>query len=145
MRPLLAAALAVGALALVSCGDDNSGNSSTDTVGTQALPPVSPEQAQKLKDSNPAPPKTAEQKKRRVPSGDPQSQDTFSPGAEQQAYESANFFCKTAGVTGLSREYNIESTNPEDIAQEAARRTYSRKDAKAVYSGCLAGLREADK
>ena len=59
---------------------------------------------------------------------------------ERQIYESSRFFCKEAGDRGLRREYSIESSDPEDIAREAARRTYGRGGADAVYSGCLAGL-----
>jgi hypothetical protein len=43
----------------------------------------------------------------------------------------------------MRREYRIESTDPEDVAREAARRTYGRTGSEAVFSGCLAGLRQS--
>ncbi len=93
-----------------------------------------------LDKSEPAPPAPPKQRKQ-VPN-EPQSKAQRKAQAKQ-AYESSRFFCKAAGIEGLRREYSIASSDPKAIAREAARRTYSRGDAAAVYSGCLAGLREA--
>lgn len=149
MRPVLVAVLAaVAALALAACGDDNSGkDSAQNSVRTEPLPPASQapsaDQPQiDLDNSQPAP-KVPPKQRKKVPN-EPTSK-AQREAARKQVYETSRFFCKTAGVTGLRREYNIPSADPEAIAREAARRTYSRGDAGGVYSGCLAGLREADK
>jgi hypothetical protein len=148
MRPVLVAVLAAVALVLAACGDDNSGKDSTQSsVRTEPLPPASQgesgdEPQVDLGNSEPAPPVPRKQRKK-VPN-EPQSQ-TQRKAVQKQVYESSRFFCKTAGVTGLRREYNIPDGDPETIAREAARRTYSRGDAGSVHSGCLAGLREAEK
>ena len=148
MRPALVAVLAAVALALVACGDDNSGkDSAQSSVRTEPLPPASQTQPADqpkvdLDNSQPAPPVAPKQRKK-LPN-EPQSKGQRE-AAQKQVYETSKFFCKAAGVTGLQREYGISNADPEAIAREAARRTYSRGDAGRVYSGCLAGLREAEK
>ena len=87
----------------------------------------------------PAPPPTAEQRARDLPRGAPKPKSAFDP-QERQVYEAAEFFCRRAGADGMRRVYGIESSDPEDIAREAARRTYDRGGVEATYAGCLAGL-----
>ena len=148
MRPALVAVLAAVVLALAACGDDNSGkDSAQSSVRTEPLPPASQTQSSEepeidLGNSEPAP--AVPRKQRKKLPNEPQSK-AQREAAEKQVYETSRFVCKTAGVTGLRREYNIQDGDPEAIAREAARRTYSRGDAASVYSGCLAGLREAGK
>jgi hypothetical protein len=148
MQPALVVVSALVALALVACGDDNSGkDSAQSSVRTEPLPPASqtrPADEPKidLDNSQPAPPVARKQRKKAP--NEPTSK-AQREAVKKQVYESSKFFCKAAGVTGLRREYNILDADPEAIAREAARRTYSRGDAASVYSGCLAGLREAEK
>jgi hypothetical protein len=148
MRPALVAVLAAVALAVTACGDDNSGkDSAQSSVRTEPLPPASQTRSSDepeidLDNGQPAPAVPPKQRKK-VPN-EPKSK-AQREAAQKQVYETSRFFCKTAGITGLQREYGISSGDPEAIAREAARRTYSRGDAAGVYSGCLAGLREAGK
>ena len=162
----IAVVLGVLALALGGCGGDDSGNGSpardttatqtdtnakTDTDGktatskkkkdTQGEPQV------KLENSEPASPLSERKRKERdhdlqdLPTGAPTPKQDLAP-KDKQIYDISLFFCKETGIEGMRREYHIKSTNPEDIAREAARRTYGRGGAEAVYSGCLEGLRQ---
>lgn len=149
-------------LALAGCGDDNSSNAQS-SVRTEPLPPASQTDGQtqtqptdkqgssgdseaqakiELDNSEPAP--AVPPKQRKKASHEPQSKAQRKAQAKQ-IYESSKFFCKTAGIEGMQKEYGVASADPEEIAREAARRTYSRGDSDAVYSGCLAGLRESAK
>ena len=167
---MLRIAILVGVLALVlgGCGGDDSGNGNPgrDTTAAQTDTNTSPtdtnaktktskkgKKAQgepqiQLENSKPAPPLTEKQRKRReqvlkdLPTGAPKPKQDLSP-KEKQIYEISLFFCKEAGIDGMRREYAFKSTNPEDIAREAASRTYDRGGAEAVYSGCLEGLRQS--
>ena len=96
-----------------------------------------------LDDKTPAPSSGAKQGGGgdRLPSGPPQPAREFT-GLERQIYESSRFFCHRAGVEGMRQEYDIASKDPQDVAREAARRSYPRGFPEAVYSGCLTGLRQ---
>jgi hypothetical protein len=94
----------------------------------------------KLDDREPAPPlKHDPERDSDLPTGPPTLRRDLSP-QERQAYDTAEFFCKRAGIEGMRREYSVESTDAADVAREAARRYYARSMQEAVYSGCLAGL-----
>jgi hypothetical protein len=158
--------LAAFVLALAGCGDDNSSNAQS-SVRTEPLPPASQTQTDgqtqtqptgkqggsgdseaqlqpkiELDNSEPAPAVAPKQRKKAP--HEPQSK-AQRKAVSKQVYESSKFFCKTAGIEGMRKEYGVASADPEAIAREAARRTYSRGDSGAVYSGCLAGLRESAK
>lgn len=166
---MLRIAVLVGVLALVlgGCGGDDSGNGSqggdttaaqTDTnaskTDTNAKTTTSKKKKAQgepqiqLENSEPAPPLTEKQRKQReralkdLPTGAPKPKQDLAP-KEKQIYEISLFFCKEAGIDGMRREYGFKSSNPEDIAREAASRTYDRGGAEAVYSGCLEGLRQS--
>lgn len=170
MRSRLAAvAFATAALALGACGGDDSGGERassrdgspaaerTDTTGggettqtrterqgaQEAVPELELEEGQEPvpKDSVPPDERT----------GRPSTYDRARPLTKEQLkaierpiYEQARYFCNRVGVEVLRREYRVESSDPEDVAREAARRTYQREARDAVFSGCLAGLRAGD-
>ena len=152
----VAVLLGVAALALAGCGGDDSGDGSSarDTTATQTDTNAKTETSEKnsqgepkvqLENSEPAPPLNDRQRKRKqqdLPTGAPKPKQDLKP-KEKQIYEISLFFCKQSGIEGMRREYGIKSSDPEDIAREAARRTYGRGGAEAVYSGCLEGLRQS--
>jgi predicted small lipoprotein YifL len=156
MRVVGMVVLAVLALALTACGSGGDSDSTTpesaqDAGTTQTRPEEEQHGATGASDpqldlgnDEPAPPPTESQRKkeRDLPQGAPKPKVDLKP-VERQIFESSRYFCRQAGVEGMRREYGIDSTKPEDIAREAARRTYGRGGADAVYSGCLAGLRQA--
>ena len=94
-----------------------------------------------LDDDAPAP-KAGGKDRGRAPdtSGPSKSARDFN-GLARQIYESSRYFCRVAGVEGMRKEYGIESDDPKDIAEEAARRNMPRGYPEAVYWGCLEGLR----
>jgi hypothetical protein len=155
MRGLGAVLLVVLALGACGSGGDSESTSATTTedAGTTQTRPEGEQHGATgasdpqldLGDDEPAPPPTKEQRKKEpdLPSGAPKPKADLKP-VERQIYESSLFFCREAGIEGMRSEYGIDSTDPEDIAREAARRTYGRGGADAVYSGCLAGLRQAE-
>jgi hypothetical protein len=158
----LAVLLGVLALALGGCGGDDSGNGSaardttaaqTDTdakttTSTKKQGKTQGEPQVQLENSAPAPPLSDRQRRKReqelqdLPTGAPKPKQDLAP-KDKQIYEISLFFCKETGIEGMRREYQIKSSDPEDIAREAARRTYGRGGAEAVYSGCLEGLRQS--
>lgn len=157
MRGLGALILAVLVLMLGACGSGGEGDStSADAPQDAGTTQTRPEEEQHgatgasdpqldLGDDEPAPERTRRQRNKEpdLPRGAPKPKVDLKP-VERQIFESSRFFCRQAGVEGMRREYGIDSTDPEDIAREAARRTYGRGGADAVYSGCLAGLRQAE-
>lgn len=60
---------------------------------------------------------------------------------ERPIFEQSRYLCQRVGIAGMRREYRIESSDPQEVAREVARRTYLPEARDAVYSGCLAGLR----
>jgi hypothetical protein len=156
--------LGVLALALGGCGGDDSGNESpardktatqtdtnaarTDTNAKTATSKKKKTQGEPeihLENSEPAPPLSERKRKKReqdLPTGAPTPKQDLT-AKEKQIYEISLFFCKEEGIEGMRREYGIKSSDPEDIAREAAKRTYGRGGAEAVYSGCLEGLRQS--
>ncbi len=140
----------MAALGLSACGGDDGGgdaDSAQVPAGETSEQPLSDEQLGKqgtsgesqlkLEDSQPAPELTERERKQLEEAPQPKVDVNR---IERQIYESSRFFCKEAGIEGLRREYSVESSDPKDIAREAARRTYGRGGSDAVYSGCLAGL-----
>jgi hypothetical protein len=155
MRRFGAVMLAVVALAPAACGSGGDSESTSpapaqDAGTTQTRPEEEQHGATGASDpqldlgnDEPAPRLTKNQRKERdLPQGAPKPKVDLKP-IERQIFESSRYFCRQAGVEGMRREYGIDSTDPEEIAREAARRTYGRGGADAVYSGCLAGLRQA--
>ncbi len=139
-------------LGLAACGGDGGGNgdSAQNQDGGAAETPLSDEQlgkgapqgatgATELQLDTQTPARRLTKRERELLQAAPMPQADVKK-FERQIYESSRFFCKEAGIEGMRREYSIKSSDPKDIAQEAARRTYGRGGAEAVYSGCLAGL-----
>jgi hypothetical protein len=125
-------------------GSSNNATKRRKARSRSGKPATGEEESLQLDNAEPAPPPTAQQRGRDadLPRGAPRPKSELKP-EDRQVYDVARFFCRQAGIAGLRREYGIESTDPEDIAREAARRTSDRGDIEAVYSGCLTGLRQA--
>ena len=136
-------------LGLSACGDDGGNGDSAQLPDSETTEtPLTEEQLGKsqgtsgeselkLQNQEPAPELTEKERKQLEQAPKPKVDVNR---ISRQIYESSRFFCKEAGIEGLRREYSIESSDPKDIAREAARRTYGRGGGDAVYSGCLAGL-----
>ena len=156
MRRLCAVLLAVVAVTPAACGSGGDSDSTSpapaqDAGTTQTRPEEEQHGATGASDpqldlgnDEPAPrlEKSQRKKERDLPQGAPKPKVDLRP-VERQIFESSRYFCRQAGIEGMRREYGIDSTDPEEIAREDARRTYGRGGADAVYSGCLAGLRQA--
>lgn len=63
---------------------------------------------------------------------------------ERPIFEQSRYLCRRLGIEGMRREYRIESSDPEAVAREVARRTYLPETRDAVFAGCLAGLHAGD-
>jgi hypothetical protein len=126
-------------------GGSSSGTAGDSSNGTKkgTSPNGDVPQDLELDDKSPAPSSGAKKGRgdEELPSGPPQPARDFT-GLERQIYESSRFFCHRAGVEGMRKEYDIASKDPQDVAREAARRSYPRGFPEAVYSGCLTGLRQ---
>jgi hypothetical protein len=149
------------ALALAACGGDDSGAGAPERGATsgEGVAPTGPEGAAPRAEEDGSD-LNLERNQEPVPEGSvPPEERTGKPprytrqtpipkdqleAIERPIFEQSRYLCKRLGVEGMRREYRIESSDPQDVAQEVAKRTYQADVRDAVYSGCLAGLRSGN-